>query len=62
MEAEWVPLGLPLSVAQRDTVAHELCEPLPHCEMEGVKLAEAHAEPLRLTVTEEEDDGARDGD
>ncbi len=33
---------------------------LPHCEREGVKLAETHAEPLRLAVTEEEAEGVKE--
>ena len=37
-EGEGMPLGLSLSEAERDTVAHALCEVLPPCEREGVKL------------------------
>ena len=35
---------------------------LPHCEREGVKLADTQIEPLWLVVTEEDDEVVRDGE
>jgi hypothetical protein len=61
-ETESVPLWLPLSVELREIVAKALGEALPHWEREGVKLAVAHAEPLGLPETEEEDESAHDGE
>ncbi len=61
-ETESVPLWLPLSVVLREIVAKALGEALPHWEREGVKLAVAHAEPLGLPETEEEDESAHDGE
>jgi len=49
-----VPLSLTLAEKLRDAVAHALCVALPHCDREGVKLAEAHAELPLLSVTEVE--------
>jgi len=51
-ETESVPLWLPLSVVLREIVAKAVGEALLHWEREGVKLAEAHAEPLGLPETE----------
>ncbi len=59
-EVECVPLELPLSVVLHEPVAQALSEALPHCEREGVKLVETHAEPLGLPDTEEEDDGVQE--
>ena len=39
---ECVPLELLLAEALRDIVVQTLCVTLPHCEREGVKLAETH--------------------
>ena len=58
---EWVPLGLLLAGSLRDAVVHADCVALPHCEREGVKLAEAQEEPLKLSVTEEEVVGVLEG-
>ncbi len=41
---------------------HPLSVALPHCDREGVKLEETQAELLRLTVTEEEEEGVHDGE
>jgi hypothetical protein len=38
------------------------CVWLPHWEMEGVKLANTLVEPLRLVVTEEEEEGVHEED
>ena len=35
---------------------------LPHCERESVKLEVTHDVPLRLPVTEEEEDGVHEGE
>ena len=61
-DEECVPLGLPLADTLCDAVPHTLCVALPHCESDGVKLEDTHAEPLGLNVTEEEDDGVHDGE
>jgi hypothetical protein len=52
-----VPLSLTLAEELRVEVAHALCVALPHCDREGVKLAESHTELVRLSVTEEENVG-----
>ncbi len=59
---ECVPLGLLLAGSLRDAVAHADCVALPHCEREGVKLAEAQEEPVKLSVTEEEVVGVLEGE
>jgi hypothetical protein len=53
-------LCVALPHCERDGVKLEVCVALPHWEREGVKLVEAHAEPLRLAVTEEEADGVNE--
>ena len=55
-EGEGMPLGLSLSEAERETVAHALCEVLPPCEREGVKLEVqvAHALCVALPLCEGE--------
>ena len=40
----------------------EECVELPHCEREGVKLAEAHTVPLWLVVTENDVEGVNEDD
>jgi hypothetical protein len=52
-DGECVPLVLLLAESLRVAVAQALCEALPHCEREGVKLTETQAEPLKVSVTEE---------
>ena len=39
-----------------------LCVALPHCETEAVWLEERKKEPLLLTVTDDEAEGAREGE
>ncbi len=56
------PLGLLLIEPLFDAVPHALCVALPHCEREGEALEEAHAEPLRLSVTEVDKVGVKVGD
>jgi len=76
-EAQCVALALLLVEALCATVAHALIVALPHCEREVVKLvdsvalplgereavtlAETHAEPLRVAVTEEDNEGVKEG-
>jgi hypothetical protein len=55
-----VLLGLLLAETLLVAVPHALGVALPHCEREGVKLAETQAEPLKLIVTEEEEEGVND--
>ncbi len=59
---ECVPLGLPLAEPLLEAVPHALFVALPHCDKEGVKLAETQVEALRLSVAEEEKVGVNVGE
>jgi hypothetical protein len=52
-------VGLPVRLPEGHSLT--LCVALPHCEPEAVWLEERRAEPLLLTVTDDEEEGAREG-
>ena len=78
IEGVCVPLMQLLDEEVWEAVTHVLCEALSHCdkggrplvdcvvlllcEREGVKLAEKHAEPLKLVVTVEEEEDVHEVD